>query len=186
MLRGLSPGQLCGDNGNMPSGDSPLPDDGGIAAQSTSASQRALRIRPAARVILLDPDNRVLLMRYDDGPPNGVHWSTPGGGLNPGEDFKAGAARELAEETGWHDIVLLGEIHRWTHTMEYDDAIVTQAERFFLARADQLERQITGVEAMHESDGIATWRWWALDELDSTDEAIWPSELAELIRKTLA
>ena len=42
----------------------------------------ALRVRQAGRVILLDPDNRVLLMRYDDGPPNGVHWSTPGGGLN--------------------------------------------------------------------------------------------------------
>ena len=42
--------------------------------------------------------------RLDDGrsdqPPNGVHWSTPGGGLNPGEDYASGAARELAEETG--------------------------------------------------------------------------------------
>ena len=133
----------------------------------------------------MDPDNRVLLMRYDDPPPNGVHWSTPRGGLNPGEDFKAGAARELAEETGWHDIVLLGEIHRWTHTMEYDDAIVGQAERFFLARTNEPQRQITGVEAMHRSDGIATWRWWALVELDSTDEAIWPAGLPELIRQTL-
>jgi hypothetical protein len=39
---------------------------------------------------------------------------------------------------------------------------------------------------MHESDGIATWRWWTLGELDTTDEAIWPAELAELIRKALA
>src|SRR5690349_17321117 len=185
MLRGLSPGQLCGDNGNMPSGDSPLPDDGGIAAQSTSASQRALRIRPAARVILLDPDNRVLLMRYDDGPPNGVHWSTPGGGLDPGEGFATGAARELAEETGWHDIVLLGEIHRWTHAMEYADVIVRQVEHFYLARTDQPEREIVGVEEMHAADGIATWRWWSLAELDTTSEAIWPAELATLIRKSL-
>jgi len=136
-------------------------------------------------VILLDPDDRVLLMRYDDGPPNGVHWSTPGGGLNPGEDFAAGAARELAEETGWHDIVLLREIHRWTHEMEYDDVIVRQVERYFLARTAPGERQITGVEAMHASDGIATWRWWTLAELDATPEAIWPAELADLIRKAL-
>ena len=65
--------------------------------------------RRAARVILLDPANRVLLMRYDDGPPNGSHWSTPGGGLNTGEEYPAAALRELAEETGWHDVVLLGE-----------------------------------------------------------------------------
>src|SRR5215510_4446834 len=131
---------------------------GSTRLADSQSDQPELRIRPAGRVILLDPDNRVLLMRYDDGPPNGVHWSTPGGGLNQGEDFAAGAARELAEETGWHDIVLLDEIHQWTHAMEYDDAIVKQTERFFLARTGQAGREITGVEAMHESDGIATWK----------------------------
>src|SRR5215469_17862934 len=74
--------------------------------------------RRAARVVLLDPRNRVLLMRYDDGPPNGSHWATPGGGLEPGETYEQAALRELAEETGWTDIVLLGEIHRRSHTME--------------------------------------------------------------------
>jgi ADP-ribose pyrophosphatase YjhB (NUDIX family) len=139
-------------------------------------------IRHAGRVILLDPDDRVLLMRYDDGPPNGVHWSTPGGGLNPGEDYATGAARELAEETGWDDIVLGAEIHRRIHTVEHSDVIFRQVERFYLAGTDQRRRAITGVDAMHASDGIATWRWWTLAELDSTTEAIWPRELAALIR----
>lgn len=142
-----------------------------------------MRIRHAGRVILLDPDDRVLLMRYDDGPPNGVHWSTPGGGLNPGEDYAAGASRELAEETGWHDVELAGEIFRRTHVMEYDDTIVRQVERFFVARTEQSRRAITGVDAMHAADGIATWRWWSLAELDATDEAIWPAELPDLIRQ---
>jgi ADP-ribose pyrophosphatase YjhB (NUDIX family) len=142
----------------------------------------APRIRYAGRVVLLDPDDRVLLMRYDDGPPNGVHWSTPGGGLNPGEDYAAGARRELAEETGWNDIELAGEIFRRTLVMEYADAIVRQVERFFLARTDRPAREISGVDAMHVADGIAAWRWWSLAELDATDEAIWPSELPDLIR----
>ena len=77
------------------------------------------RLRLAARVILLDPDDRVLLMRYDDGPPNGSHWTTPGGGLNEAEDYRAAALRELAEETGWSDIPLLGEVTRRMLTMEY-------------------------------------------------------------------
>jgi ADP-ribose pyrophosphatase YjhB (NUDIX family) len=56
--------------------------------------------------MVLDPDDRVLLFRYDDGPPNGRHWCTPGGGLNDGEDYPTGARRELAEETGWTDVPL--------------------------------------------------------------------------------
>jgi ADP-ribose pyrophosphatase YjhB (NUDIX family) len=147
--------------------------------------ERGLRIRPAGRVILLDPDDRVLLMRYDDGPPNGAHWSTPGGGLNPGEDYAAGARRELAEETGWDDITLLGEVYRREHTMEYADAIVRQVERFYLARTAQARREIAGVEQMHAADGIAGWRWWTLAELDATAEAIWPAELPGLIRHAL-
>ena len=60
-------------------------------------SGRQLRLRRAGRVIVLDPEDRVLLFRYDDGPPNGRHWCTPGGGLNDGEDYPAGAQRELAD-----------------------------------------------------------------------------------------
>jgi ADP-ribose pyrophosphatase YjhB (NUDIX family) len=139
-------------------------------------------VRRAGRVILLDPQDRVLLMRYDDGPPNGVHWSTPGGGLNPGEDYPAGALRELTEETGWTDIALLGEVHRAAHKMEFGNRLIRQQERFYLARTVQPGREITGVDAMHVADRIAAWRWWTLQELDCATEQVWPAELAELIR----
>jgi ADP-ribose pyrophosphatase YjhB (NUDIX family) len=155
------------------------------APEPGGTDQRGLRVRPAGRVILLDPDDQVLLMRYDDGPPNGTHWSTPGGGLNPGEDYASGALRELAEETGWADITLLGEVYRREHTMEYADAIVRQVERFYLARTSQARREIAGVEQMHAADGIAAWRWWTLADLDATTEAIWPGELANLIRSAM-
>lgn len=139
-------------------------------------------MRHAARVILLDPDERVLLLRYDDPPPNGRHWSTPGGGLNPGEDYPSAAIRELAEETGWADITLLSEVYRQTIEMEYDGRPFSQHERLYLARTGQPGRAISGVDEMHAADGIAAWRWWTLDELDSTAEAVWPAGLADLIR----
>jgi hydroxyacylglutathione hydrolase len=141
-----------------------------------------LPVRRAARIILLDPDDRVLLMRYDDGPPNGSHWSTPGGGLNAGEDYPAAAIRELEEETGWNDVVLLGEVHRRSFEMDYGGRLVCQRERFYLARTDQAHRVIRGVEAMHAADGIAAWRWWTPAELESTAETVWPSGLANLIK----
>jgi ADP-ribose pyrophosphatase YjhB (NUDIX family) len=142
-------------------------------------------VRRAARVILLDPENRVLLMRYDDGP-NGTHWSTPGGGLNAGEDYPAAALRELAEETGWRDVILLGEVLRREFEMRYSRKLIRQRERLYLARTDQSSREIRGVEAMHAADGIAAWRWWTLDELDSTRQTVWPPGLADLLRNVLS
>jgi ADP-ribose pyrophosphatase YjhB (NUDIX family) len=133
-------------------------------------------------VIVLDPDERVLLFRYDDGPPNGRHWCTPGGGLNDGEDYATGARRELAEETGWTDVPLGDEVFERMLTMEYADAIVRQHERFFLARVGTACRRLGEVAAMHASDKIAAWRWWMLADMDTTAEVIWPSGLAGLIR----
>jgi 8-oxo-dGTP pyrophosphatase MutT (NUDIX family) len=100
--------------------------------------------------------------------------------------YLEGARRELAEETGWTDVPLGGEVHRRTLTMEYADEIVRQHERFFLGRAGAVRRELGEVAAMHTSDGIAAWRWWTLAELDATDEVIWPPGLAGLIRGLLA
>jgi len=146
--------------------------------------ERELPVRLAGRVIVLDPGDRVLLFRYDDPPPNGRHWATPGGGLEPGEDHHAGARRELAEETGWDDVpVRAGPVlDRWI-TMLYGDRLVRQREVFFLARVSVDQRALGEVAAMHVADGIAAIRWWTLAELDSTEEAVWPEGLPDLIRR---
>ncbi len=144
-----------------------------------------LPVRRAARVILLDPDDRVLLMRYDHEPPNGRHWATPGGGAEEGEGYRAAAVRELTEETGWTDITLLREVARRDFDMDYAGQMIHQDERFYLARTDQHERAIRDVTTVHAADGIAAWRWWALAELDTTEERVWPPGLARLIRAQL-
>lgn len=143
-----------------------------------------LPVRYAGRVIVLDPDGRVLLFRYDDPPPNGLHWNTPGGGLEHDEDYHAGAQRELAEETGWADVPVLPEvIHRRTVVMEYSGRIVRQVEQFFLARVPDAQRPLGDVGPMHAADGIDGARWWTLAELDATDQKIWPEGLAELVSR---
>jgi ADP-ribose pyrophosphatase YjhB (NUDIX family) len=144
-----------------------------------------LRVRRAGRVVVLDPGDRVLLLRYDEAPPAGRHWATPGGGLNPGESYADAARRELAEETGWDDVALLGEIHRHVRLVAHAGGTWRQRERLFLARTGQARRELGNVATMHASDGITAWRWWTLPELDATAELVWPRGLAALIRRTL-
>jgi 8-oxo-dGTP pyrophosphatase MutT (NUDIX family) len=143
-------------------------------------------VRLAGRIIVLDPGNRVLLFRYDDPPPFGVHWATPGGGLDPGEDYHAGAVRELREETGWTDVPVGNqEVLRHDRTLLHRAEVMRQHERFFLARVDVPRRPVGDVNGMHASDGIAAVRWWTLAELESTEETILPPHLASVLRNLI-
>jgi 8-oxo-dGTP pyrophosphatase MutT (NUDIX family) len=145
-----------------------------------------LPVRLAGRVIPIDPSGRVLLFRYDDPPPKGKHWATPGGGVEAGEDFYAAARRELAEETGWTDVpVAPGEVHReqnvqWANGLS---RLIRQDDHYFVARVPLDERPLGDVAAMHVSDGIHEAQWWTLAELDATDQAVYPVGLAGLLRR---
>jgi putative (di)nucleoside polyphosphate hydrolase len=58
----------------------------------------SLPYRPAAAVMLLNAENRVFVAQRIDSTVDA--WQMPQGGLDPGEDPRAGALRELEEETG--------------------------------------------------------------------------------------
>lgn len=57
-----------------------------------------LPYRPAAGVMLLNSENRVWVGQRLDSTLEA--WQMPQGGLDPGEEARAGALRELEEETG--------------------------------------------------------------------------------------
>jgi 8-oxo-dGTP pyrophosphatase MutT (NUDIX family) len=58
--------------------------------------------RLSGRLLVLDPDDRLLLVHCVDPllPALGEWWEVPGGGVDQGEDTVAAALREVAEETG--------------------------------------------------------------------------------------
>ena len=147
-----------------------------------------LPVRLAGRVIVLDPGDRILLFRYEDPPPKGPHWATPGGGLETGEDFYAAACREVAEETGWTDVAVAPDAVHHEENVQWawaDGArrLVTQHDHYFAGRVGIEERPLGEVAAMHVSDGIHESRWWTPAELDAAQEAIYPQGLADLVRR---
>jgi 8-oxo-dGTP pyrophosphatase MutT (NUDIX family) len=145
-------------------------------------------VRLAGRVIAIDPAGRVLLLHYDDPPPKGDHWTTPGGGVEGDEDFYQAAGREVVEETGWTDVaiapaeVLVDVNVQWSGSR---GELVRQHDHYFIGRVPDERRPLGDVAAMHVSDGISGHRWWTLAELDATDEHIYPEELADLVRTEL-
>jgi 8-oxo-dGTP pyrophosphatase MutT (NUDIX family) len=142
------------------------------------------RLRVAARAIVLDESDRVLLVCGRRDPE---WWLTTGGGMEAGETDEDTLRRELFEEAGLVGFELGPLV--WTRTVlgslaggRWDG----QAERFYLVRTrsfdpvpglcwDELRR-----EGMHDV------RWWTLDELEATEATLSPRRLPVLLRELVA
>jgi 8-oxo-dGTP diphosphatase len=145
------------------------------------------RERRTARVLLLDPQNRILLMRGRlPGDPQAPHvWFTVGGGVEPGEGVLEAAAREIVEETGLAD-AQLGPVVWTGEAMLHDRKRrpVHFRESFVVAwtKGGDLSRE--GWQAL-EREFVDEVRWWTLAELRATAETVYPEGLAELLPDVL-
>ncbi|AUX69401.1 DNA mismatch repair protein MutT [Porphyrobacter sp. HT-58-2] len=144
----------------------------------------ALRLRRAARLIVLDPQGRALMFRYDV-PGRDPFWVTAGGECEPDESFEDAARRELFEETGINADP--GEqIARMTPEFITVEGEPVQAdERFFLVRVTEARVDTAGHTALEQAL-MTQHRWFTLAELESWDEAVFPVNLADMIRSQIA
>lgn len=143
-----------------------------------------LRLRRAARIIVLDGETRALMFRFDvSGRP--PFWVTAGGECDPGESFEDAARRELFEETGI-TADPGSEIARMTPEFVTVEGEPVQAdERFFLVRVADTAVSTAGHTAL-EQQVMTQHRWFTLDELENWHEAVFPVELAAMIRSQIA
>jgi ADP-ribose pyrophosphatase YjhB (NUDIX family) len=143
-----------------------------------------LRIRSAARALVVDDHGRVLLVRFEF-PGAHTVWATVGGGLEPGETHEDAIRRELAEEAGLDDVELGPEIWTRTHVFEPGIKWDGQSERYFLVRTPAFEPAPRHTWEQLNAEGVTAIRWWTADELEASEELFAPSRLSELVRDVL-
>jgi 8-oxo-dGTP pyrophosphatase MutT (NUDIX family)/catechol 2,3-dioxygenase-like lactoylglutathione lyase family enzyme len=150
-------------------------------------SDRSAVVREAARVLLLDEDGRVLLIEGSDpaAPELGTWWITPGGGLEAGESAEAAAVREVWEETGLELFSVHGPVHRRSATFDFDGLRIEQREQYFTARVPHFTATGTALTDLERRATIGM-RWWTLDDIRSSQERVFPENLADLVAAALA
>lgn len=142
------------------------------------------RRRYAARVVVLDPQERVLLFNWANRKKGTNWWATPGGGLEAGERSRAAAIRELAEEAGIQVDDVEGPLWKSGHFFRSGEDLIQQFETFFLVRVATDAVNTDGFDRF-EVDMALGHRWWPLDELEMTNEAVFPRGLAGLVQDVM-
>lgn len=143
-----------------------------------------LRLRRAARLIVLDPAGRALMFRYDV-PGRPPFWVTAGGEVDPGESFEDAARRELFEETGITADPGPQIAQMTPEFITVEGEPVQADERFFLIRVDKAEID-TSRHTELERKLMTRHRWFTLEELESWHEPVFPANLAAMIRSQTA
>lgn len=140
--------------------------------------------QPVARVLVLDPSDRVLLLFDERDRSRKPFWYPPGGRIEAGETPAQAAQRELTEETGLEiqiGPVVLRRRARFTYRGRHFD----QYEWHFVARVERPARPVSR-RGDSEADAVAAHRWWSLSDLEASAETIFPEGLADVLRGVIA
>ncbi len=138
--------------------------------------------RRAARVVVLDPADRILLINARDpfGGDRRGWWEIPGGGIDRGEQTHDAVRRELWEEAGIRDAEIGPCV--WTQTVRFTFAGLRfdQDEWVHVARCDGSAARPGGLEAL-EALAFGEQRWWSLDQLLEARPRTIPYRLVEFL-----
>jgi 8-oxo-dGTP pyrophosphatase MutT (NUDIX family) len=149
-------------------------------------------LREGVRVLLLDDQNRLLMIKVQDSgivvadePVPDTFWTTVGGGLAAGESYEHAAQREVFEETGIDNFCLGQWIWDRERIANWQGELRRVYERYYLART--LGTLVTFEHSLDaERQVFREARWWSVEDMASaTDETFVPQGLPTLLASAL-
>lgn len=127
--------------------------------------------RPCVGIMLINQDGLVWTGKRDDGKGQSTYdfaWQMPQGGIDPSEDPRKAALRELYEETSVRSVSYLGETENWL-TYDYPTQILAdtrkgkfcgQAQKWYAFRFEGPDSEINVLQPPEgHSAEFGEWRW---------------------------
>lgn len=150
--------------------------------------------RSTIRILLINQDKQLLLMRVVDPTTTGIDkksraafWCTIGGTLEIGESIEQAAYRELYEETGLikEDIILGPIVWHGNHEMIIRHQHVELDEKFIVAHLNNNKEVTQDNFTDNEKFVVTHLKWLSLADIINNPEPIFPAilktELADIL-----
>ena len=134
--------------------------------------------RKTVKLLLVDPDGRLLLIHGRDTVTGATHWYPVGGGIEEGESLDEAAAREALEETGLDELQAGRPV--WTREVRYD-----YSGRAYDVHETWLHHEVPHVDpapaglSNFETESIIGFRWWTTADLQATEDSVFPPDLGQ-------
>lgn len=143
-----------------------------------------MRLRKAARVLILDPQKRVLLVKgHDSDRPDRQWWFTIGGGIDLGETPEQAAIREVFEETGIElkQTQLIGPVIERTAIFDFAAEHCVQHELIYLVELDTVPDTNTSGWTEVENSFLEEMAWLSAADIADSSIEVFPENLGDLV-----